>query len=188
MIETSLKLTEFSAINESTKLSETQYYKVAKIQGERLQLVNDYGENIIVSKQYAESCLVTADQFSEQKQVNKTEAAAIFLANPSIVMTVNFNKQVKVADVEKEIMEAYDSSTPKLFETAMKKAVKRGLSGEERTIVGRHYGGQNEFGRVNFIDMNLEKDESKDYDTRIRQVDPRTINYLIVNNVKHTVK
>jgi hypothetical protein len=103
-------------------------------------------------------------------------------------MTISFNKQIKEADVVKEIMEAYEGSTIKTMETAIKKAVKHAIVGVERVMVGRHFGELNEFGRVNFVDMEEDKDMSKTYDNRIRQVDPRTVNWIVVRNVKYTVK
>ena len=53
---------------------------------------------------------------------------------------------------------------------------------------GRHYGNIDDLGRIHFIDMEVEKGDNPDYDGRSRQVDPRTIQYLIVNNVKYTLK
>ena len=87
-----------------------------------------------------------------------------------------------------EIMKSYESSTPKTMEAAIKKAVKHGLEGEERVMIGRHYGASDDFGRVHFVDMEVVKDASKDYDTRMRLVDPRTLQHLIVNNVKYNLK
>jgi hypothetical protein len=182
------KRTNFSKLKVGDVISETQYYKVVKIAGDRTQLKNDLGEDIILNKSYLEDCVDVADQYTEEKVVSRTEATQMFLSHPYTAMTVNFNKQVKKEDVVKEIMEAYENSTPKEFNTKAKAAVAKGLGGEERTMVGRHYGHQDEFGRINFIDMNIVKDETKDYDTRYRLVDPRTINWLIVKGVKYKVK
>jgi len=66
--------------------------------------------------------------------------------------------------------------------------LKTALEGEERTMVGRHYGSQDEFGRIKFIDMDAKLDPAKDYDTRQRLVDPRTLNWLILKGVKYIVK
>jgi len=139
-------------------------------------------------KGYVENCLITADQFTKEEVVNKTRAAEIFAANPEVVMTVSFQKQTKEADVIAEITEAYENSTPKEFATKLKKAVKTGLNGIERTLVGFHKGNSDEFGRISMLDLDIVKDISKSYDNRIRNVDPRTINFLIVKEVKYTVK
>lgn len=179
---------DFKNLKVNDILSETQYYRVDKIVGNIVQLINDKGEYITVSKEYAEQCLISADQYKEEKVITKTELASLFLSNPNIVMTVNFNKLVKEEDVVKQILTSYETSTPKQFETAVKKSIKNALVGEDRTMVGRHYGSINELGRIQFIDMKLTKDISKTYDTRLRLVDPRSINWLVLNDVKYKLK
>jgi hypothetical protein len=181
-------MAKFKSLKVGDKLSESQYYTVVKISSDRVQLKNDLDEDIVVGGSYVEKCLIAADQFTETKKVSKTEAAQIFLSSPSVAMTVNFNKQVKEADVVKELMEAYEGSTVKTMEQAIKKSVKSALAGEERTMVGRHEGSVDEFGRIHFTDMEIEKTPGKDFDSRHRLVDPRTINWLIVRNVKYIVK
>jgi hypothetical protein len=76
------------------------------------------------------------------------------------------------------------------FEKAVKKNLADALTGEERTMVGRHYGRTDEFGRIKFIDMEAPGgyDEAKDSDSRQRLVDPRTINWAILRGVKYEVK
>lgn len=180
--------TSFKNLKEGNKLSETQYYSVTKIKGDKVQLENGLGQAIVVDKAYVEDCLTSADQFEKEEKLNKTELAALFLKSANVALTVSFNKQVKEADVVKEILDAYEGSTPKTIETAIKKAVKRGMNGEERVLVGYHTGVQDDFGRVSAIDMNVVKDTTKAFNTQLRLVDPREINYLIVRGVKYTVK
>lgn len=181
------KTTNFSKLKKGEVLSEQQFYTVEVIKGDKVQLRNDFGDPIVVTKDYAEKLLTSASQFSKEEKVTKTEAAAMFIGNPGIAITVNFNKQVKEADVVKEVMDAYSGTAPKVFEAALKKAIKKALTGVERTMVGRHYGDMNEFGRINFVDME-EKKTPGGYDTRLRQVDPRGINWFICKGVKYTVK
>lgn len=170
-------------------LSEQQFYTVKDTDGDRVVLKNDNGTEITVNKKYAEACLISANQYTETKKVNRTEAAALFQSCTGVAVTVNFNKQVKEADVVNEIMEAFDA---KITLAAKRKnvasAVSRAIVGEERTMIGRHYGELTELGRVKFIDMEEDKAAGKDYDSRIRQVDPRTINWFIARGVKYEVK
>lgn len=180
--------TNFKELKVGSKLSETQYYSVQKIKDDKVQLVNGLGQNIVVDKNYVEDCLTSGDQFTETTKISKTELTEIFLKNANVVFTVSFNKQVKEADVVKEIMETYGDSTPKTMEAAVKKAVKKALAGEERILTGYHTGVQDEFGRISAIDMNLEKTPGKDYDSRLRLVDPRQLNFLILKGVKYIVK
>ena len=184
----SKNVTDYGLIVAKDIFSETQYYTVIKKQGDKVKLQNDNGENIVVDKKYVENCLISATQFTDEKSINKTEAANMLLNNPNTAMTVSFQKQVKAEDVIKEIMEAYEGSTVKTMGEVIKKSIKKALIGEERTIKGRHSGELNEFGRIQFVDMEITKDFSKDYDNRLRQIDPRTINYIILKGIKYTVK
>ena len=179
---------KFNKLKKDDICSETQFYTVSKIVGDKVQLRNDSGTDIVVDNKYAEACLNSADQFTSEEKITMTEAAAKFIASTGVAITVNFNKQVKEADVVKEIMEAYSSSTPKEIESKVKKSIKSALTGIERVMRGRHYGSMNELGRIQFIDMEEPRDSAKDYDPRMRLVDPRTINWFICRGVKYVVK
>lgn len=181
---------KFNQLKVGGVLSETQYYKVVDIKGDKVQLQNDEGTNIVVNDGYVENALNAADQFTKTEKVTKTKLAEIFMSYPRIAMTVNFNKQVKPEDVAKGIIDVYDDLGMGMTKADFGKKVKAALSikGEERTMIGRHYGSKDVNGRVHFIDMNVEKAVGKDYDTRQRLVDPRTINFIIVDNVKYQLK
>ena len=180
--------TNFKNLKVNDKLSETQYYSVVKVAGDKVQLKNGLDQDIVVDRGYVEDCLTSADQYEKEEKLNKTDLTALFLKSPNVVFTVSFNKQVKEADVVKEILDAYEGSTPKTIEAAIKKAVKRGMNGEERVLVGYHTGIQDTFGRISAIDMNIAKDPSKDYNTSLRLIDPRELNYLVLKGVKYTLK
>jgi len=173
---------KFRNLKKGDKLSETQYYTVEKVQGNKVQLKNILNENIVVDKEYVETCLTSGDQFETEAKVNKTDLTKIFLENPNTVFSVSFNKKVKETEVVKEVMDAYEGSSVKTMETAIKKAVKRALNGEERVLVGYHNGQQDDFGRVSAVDMNI-NDSSP-----LRLVDPRELNFLILKGTKYTVK
>lgn len=180
-------MSEFKNLKVNEVLSETQFYIVEKIVGDKVQLLNDNDERIVVDSNYVNTQLSSASQSTKQESVTRTEMAEILMKNARTAITVNYNKQVKPEDIQKELQEAYENSTPKEFSTKMKAAVKRGLSGEERTMVGRHYGSVNEFGRLQFVDME-EVRKPGAYDNRLKQVDPRTLNWMIVNDTKYTIK
>jgi len=192
--------TDFNKLKKGSKLSETQFYTISDIrpsvipgeQGE-VDVVNDYGEEITLYESYIEKLLVSADQFSETKEMSRTDLTNLFLSATNVACTVNYNKKVDEKDVLKAFEALYPNKGGKIlseadFKKAVKANLKNALTGEERTMVGRHYGSQDEFGRIRFIDMNETKDASKDYDTRQRLVDPRTINWVILRGVKYTVK
>lgn len=170
-------------------LSETSFYKVEKIVGNKVQLGAENGDSVIFDEGYVNAFLASANQFTKEEAVTRTEMSEIMVKNAFRAITVNFNKQIKEGDIQKEIQEAYENSTPKEFTAKMKAAVKKGLTGEERTMKGYHFGNQDEFGRVHMIDMDIDRDFSKStWDNRQRQVDTRTLNWLIVGDTKYTIK
>jgi hypothetical protein len=168
--------------------SETQFYTVEKVNSTDVVLKNDDGESITVGKDYAEMFLSSASESFSEEKLSRTELIEKFLISTGVALTANFNKQVKEADVVKEIQESYENSTPKDFTTKLKKSVKKALEGEERVMIGRHWGSKDEFGRIHFTDMQIQKDTSKSYDTRQRLVDPRTLNWFVCRGVKYSVK
>lgn len=172
--------------------SETQFYIVKDILPNGVVLTTDLGQDIQVSRTYLENMLDSASSYEKTVKMTRTQLVSLFLNNQRVAMTVNFNKKVNESDVKKAIVDLYPNKGGKLMsEASFKKEVSKALSlkGEERTMVGRHYGSQDENGRVQFIDMNLgTADNSKDYDTRQRLVDPRTLNWVVVEGVKYEVK
>lgn len=174
-------------------LSETQFYKVEEVKGDKITLKNDYGTIITVDKDYAEKCLKSAEQFEKVEKVSRTELVNIFMNSTNRAITVCFNKQLKSTDAQKAMYELYANKDGKLvseevFKTKVDELLKSVITGKERIMIGRHYGVVGEFGRVNFIDMEAEKDPEKTYETRVKQVDPRTLNFVIVDNIKYEVK
>lgn len=187
-------MTKFTELKVGEKLSETQYYTVVKVGKTKVQLKTDLGEDIVVEKPIVENQLVSASQYQTDQALSRTEMAALFIASPGVAMTVNFNTQVKEKDALDQLYELYPNKGGRLsseadFKKKAKEVISSVITGKERTMVGRHYGSVNEFGRVSFIDMEIEKDKSKaDYDSRMRQVDPRTINWMIIRGVKYKTK
>jgi len=127
-----------------------------------------------------------------------TELADIFNHSARVAMTVAYitkptEKLKRDYDLEKstkiaEITNASLSNAAKLLADLIDNPITRNIPGKLRVMKGRHYGHIDELGRIHFIDMELQRDNSKDYDTRSRQVDPRTIQWLIVGKVKYTLK
>ena len=183
-------MSHFNKLTVGEVLSESQFYTVEKVVGSKVQLKNDTGESIVVNDDYVNNQLSSAAQFETTEKLNKTDLAQLFIDNARVAMTVNFNKQVKPEDVTEGVVQIYDELGMGMTKADFKKKVKSALSikGEERTMVGRHYGSTDVNGRIHFIDMEQPKTAGKTYDTRQRLVDPRTINYVIVGNVKYQLK
>lgn len=181
-------MAKFSKLKVGEKLSETTIYSVEKIVGKEVQLRTESGESVILDDKYVDSLLSSATQYEKEEKKTKTELAQIFSNSTNVVLTVCYNKQVKDEDVLKELMNSYQNATPKTIEAEFKKSVKKALNGEQRELTGVHTGAQDDFGRTHITDLNIAKDPSKSYDVRSRLVDSRTIQWLIVKNVKYSLK
>ena len=168
--------------------SETQFYVVKEVQEKGVVLLTDDNDEIYVSNGYAEAHLDSADEFTGEEFVTRTELADIFIKSLDVALTINFNKQVKEADVIKDIQNVYQNSVPSQVDKKLKKVVKIALEGEERTMKGRHHGALDNFGRIYFTDMEIVHDVNDKHDPRIRLVDPRGMNWLIVRGIKYSVK
>ena len=186
-------ITNFKDLTTKTKLSETQFYSVEKINGDEVELRNDYDEIITVTKPYVEKLLVSSDEVRETKKMSQTDIINLFISSTNVICKVNYNKKVDEKEVRKTLHELYPNKGGKIlsqvdFQKKVDEVLKDALSGKERTMVGRHYGHLDEFGRVKFIDMEADKGSNPDYDGRQRLVDPRTINWYILRGVKYVVK
>ena len=62
--------------------------------------------------------MISADQYTTEKTVNKTEAAQIFLANPGIALTVNFNTKVDEKAVKTSLYDLYPNKGGKFASEA----------------------------------------------------------------------
>ena len=184
-------MTKFKELKVGEVLSETQFYTVDKVKGDKVQLSTDSGENIVVNKTYAESFLASSAQHTSVEKITRTELTEKVVTSPRIAMTVNFNKKVDIKDVKKALHALYPNKGGRIAsEAAFKKNVNKAidLKGEERTMIGRHYGTTDSTGRLQFVDMKAIRKVGVDYDSRQRLVDPRTLNWAIIAGIKYQVK
>lgn len=183
-------MSKFKKLEIGEVLSETQFYTVAKKKGNKVQLTTDSGENIIVSESYVNDMLSSAAQFTKTEKVTRTELTQHVLNSPRIAMTVHFNKQVKEIDVKKALYGLYPNKGKIISQKEYEKQVRSALNlkGEERVMKGRHYGSTDQNGRIHFIDMALGTKGTGSTDSRQRLVDPRTLNWAIIDGVKYEVK
>lgn len=180
-------------------LSEINYYKVESILPDgNVSLVTDSGEKVTISPDYLDNYTNSGDVFEVEEQKTMTELSEIVIANARVAMTVAFYKKdqekgKKAFDAEKkakieEIQSASLKTAADLLNDLIENPITRTIKGELRVIRGRHYGHVDNLGRIHFIDMDIELDKSKDYDVRKREIDPRTIQYVIVGGTKYILK
>lgn len=178
-------------------LSENSFFVVKDIYKDSVVVSDDYGNELTISKSYVEKILNSADSFTSEEKKTKTELAELFINSPRIAMTVAFYKQDKAktkkafnAEVDaavSKVQSAKVSEVEGLLRDLITNPILDYTPGELRVMKGRHYGEVDDLGRVHFVDMEIAKG-SGSTDSRLRQVDPRTIQYIIVNNIKYTLK
>lgn len=179
-------------------LSEVSFFKVVSIESDGIRVVNDNGDQLGIGKEYAETILQSADIFNSEEKKNMTELADLLITSPRIAMTVAFykkdivkTKKVYTAEVDaaiKRVQEATVSKVEGLLKDLIENPISKSIPGDLRIMKGRHYGHVDDLGRLHFVDMEQDLVAGKDYDTRIRQIDPRTIQYIVVAGVKYTLK
>lgn len=172
--------------------TEFQSYKVLEAQGNKVTVENENGDKIGLPTQYVEQLLFSADYFETEEKLTMTELAEKFTSSSRIAMSVAFykankKKTQKAVKAEKEawakeVVELFNEKGKSAVEEYASKPVLDYIPGELRVMKGYHYGTMNELGRINFIDRECTDAHN------IRQVDPRTIQYLIVNKVKYSLK
>lgn len=178
-------------------LSESNFYTVSRIEGDFVFAKNDDGVEIRLSKAYVNQCTVSADLVNEEKEMTKTQLAELFINSPRVAMTVAFIKQgtektqkafnAEKAEAIRKIRQARVSDVEGLLNDLIDNPLSRTIPGALRVMKGRHFGRVDELGRVQFIDMEQARGD-KEHDARLRQVDPRTIQYLIIEGVKYNLK
>lgn len=140
----------------------------------RIELRNTEGLTWTVDGTILEQEFCFAEQHDGVEEVSRTRAIEIVTENPRTAMTINFNKKADPKVVAKELAAGQGALSSKEWNAKVSKL----MDGDERTMVGWHYGSFDEHRRLSFIE------EEKGP----RLVDPRTINWVVVNRVRYNVK
>lgn len=174
--------------------SETSFY----VDNGNGTFTDDFGNKLRLSSEYISKILKSADNFDKEEKVTATQLAETFKSNPRTAMTVAFFKKDKdktktaykkeVSEKVEQVKNAKVSEIEAIVLDLINSPITDKIPGELRIMKGRHHGSTDDFGRVSFIDMEQLKDTSKDNDTRARLVDPRTLQYIIIDNVKYVIK
>lgn len=179
-------------------LSESSFFTVKKVNPNDVTVVDDLGNELNISNSYVEAVLSSAELFESEEKKTMTELADILVNNPRVAMTVAFFKKdvaktqkaykAEVAAVIKTVQEATVSKVEALLTNLIENPISKVIPGELRIMKGRHYGNVDDLGRVHFVDMEQAKGDKPDSDARMRQIDPRTIQYIIVGGIKYSLK
>lgn len=174
-------------------LSEFQVYKVTSIDSRGKEvIVNDGKNNISLPFDYVDKILTSADYFTKTEKKTATELSDIVLNNPRIAMTVAYTKKGKelsslahkkaVASAVGRFQNAKVSEIETLVNDLINNPITKFEPGEFRIMKGISLGKFNAQGRIEFVD----KENSKVFVPKT--VDPRTIEWVILNEVKYELK
>lgn len=138
------------------------------------------GRNIVSNEMYS------ADEVRETKEVTRSELVKIFTEETrESVFTVCFTKKATADDIL-EVMAVFDNESKgkKVSPIRRKQIAKMCLEcGAERILKGYMLQSEPFMGRSNVYDLEVPRGQHA-----IRQVDHRTIKWLILRNVKYEVK
>jgi hypothetical protein len=172
--------------------SMTNYFVIKEVNGSNVLLTNQNGQDMKSNLNTVQNAMQSADNYTKEEALNQTELINVVLSNPRTAMSIHFQKQdstktkkVYEAEIQIQAEEVQKALLAKGMPGVMeilKNPVKDYVPGEMRLIKGYYTGTQDERGRLNFIDMEDDKVKTP------KGVDTRTIEYVIVNNVKYIKK
>lgn len=183
-----VKKVDFSKIKLGDYLFDIQYYKVVEVKLQSIAVINERGFASEIDRDIIEEGMYSASQYDFEKTVSRTEICEILEQAGNYVFTVNFNKQVREKDLKDKLLSAIKDEngellSPSEMEKALKKVSHDAIKGDPRTLVGYLLRVEPKMGRSSVIDLAYPLENN-----RIRLVDHRTINWLIIKNVKYIVK
>lgn len=174
-------MSSFEKLSIGDYLSETQYYQIKNKDRGGIVVENERGFEMEIGKEIVEEGLLSANQFSSEERVSRTQIVEMLEEAKDRVFTVNFNKlpsEKSVLNCLKGVAVA-DLANDK----ALKKLAKQLLIGENRTLIGHLDRTEPKLGRSTVTDLEIPIDQH-----RQRLVDHRTIQWLIIGGVKYLVK
>ena len=160
-------------------LSQTSYFHVLAINGDRITVDNSHGNQMYVSKDIIEK-MDSGDHFAKEVSMNMTGLADLLFNVGDTVLTCKFKKQPNKESAE-EVLEKVKFSDLK-DQKKLATLVKGIVEGDECTITGHLVKVENSLGRSTVIDLNAKSD------SKFRQIDHRTIEYIIFKNAKYVLK
>ncbi|MCP4255022.1 MAG: hypothetical protein GY775_16770 [Candidatus Scalindua sp.] len=183
---------DFKKLKVGSILSETSYFTVTDKTSSSITVKDSHGnEGLDINKNYCEKILNSSDQFESTEKCTQTQLSEIATGNNNIAMEIYFKKadKKKTKKAYKEDLETQATQVSKDFMAkgisaiidALKTPVLDYTLGEMRLIKGYSLGSLDAHGRLNFCDLEDEKN-------LVKGVDVRTIEYIIVNNVKYIKK
>jgi hypothetical protein len=175
-------------VDVNTWLSRVSYCKVIGTANNNTSVVveNTDGFSWNIGRDIVSNEMYSADEVRETKDVTRSELVKIFTEETrESVFTVCFTKKATADDIL-EVMAIFDkeSKGKKVSPIRRKQIAKMCLEcGAERILKGYMLQIEPSLGRSNVYDLEVPRGQHG-----IRQVDHRTIKWLILRNVKYEVK
>lgn len=178
--------TRVDKLKQGDKWSRLSYGTVVGFVGHNVIVRNEKGNEWEIGRSIFEDEFDTV-QYTSVEQVTRTEMAQVVLSRPSVVMQVEYRKQPVTKDLVDTVLDMI--ANPDEYRTKngfskikVGRALKGPTAGKKRTMIGRHNANMNESGRIDFIDMEVTEGSP------LRQIDPRTIERVIVGGVCYELK
>lgn len=160
--------------------SRSSFGKVVSAGPNEVVVENDQGVRWSIDPPLFESEFTTANQFAETKKVTRTEMVNQIVSSPRMAMTIFFHKKPEHTELV-DFVEQLCAKGQKMSRRSLSAALKSATAGAERTMVGRHFGTTDEFGHIQFLDV-----ESSS--PGLKTIDPRTVEWATIDNVRYQLK
>jgi len=154
--------------------SSTSYFKIISWDDLEADLQDFKGQDYLVSNDILYSSMYNSAVYEKEEKVTLTEIGKIFKEANSKVFTVCFNAKVDINDLKERL-----SKISKKELEDSKTLAKDLITGSEKTIVGRLANSEAKLGRSLVLTLP---------DNTFANVDHRTIKWLILKNVKYSIK
>ena len=160
-------------------LSETVYYKIKEFNDNICEIENQDGRTFEVTTSII-SEMESADHYDKEIPMNMTSLAEFLVGLGDKGFTCSFRKlpTIEAAEEQLEKLKYSELKDPK----KLAKLVDDVLDGETCTLTGHLVKAENNLGRSLVVDLNATTT------SKLRQIDHRTIQYIIVDNAKYFLK
>ena len=163
-----------SDIKEGDIFTRHSFGKVVKrFHDNRFRVKNSEGMEWEIDAGILESEFSFADQHEVTETCSRTRIIEVLRSYPRTAMTVCFRKKLDPETVANQLQDANRSTDPVWL-----KAVKKALEGETRIMIGQHTNTFDAHSRLKFTEAGK----------GFRLIDTRTIEWLVVDQMKYVVK
>lgn len=182
-------MNKFDTCQKGDVLSETTYYTVTEKNqfGVQVNVIQEntkgieHADPVFLPEDYINNYIKSSAFVNETKFVTPSELAKVLAENTRIAMKLCYKKKNQ-EKTKSQITSDLEECQRRVREgeplTDLIHLALPYKEGEMRVIQGYHNGSTTEQGRIMFVENN----------TTYRQVDPRTLQWIIVNGIKYQLK